>query len=172
MRTSFYLIGLATASILSAGVMQAGCSSSSSPPATPPANDASVDSGEDAGGACTPIAPGTTVSGVDGGSQWACFQAACGPSLTECSSDCVCNNAILTALECQAGGGTIVACFTPVSTSDDAGTDALDCLIANMTACGIAPLDASTDATTKDASSDAATEAATPEAGPVEAGDQ
>jgi hypothetical protein len=162
---------------LSAGAIQTGCSSSSSPaPASTPdgSTEASTEAGgEDAG--CTPIAPGTTVSAIDGGSTWACFQAKCGPALTECSADCVCNNAVLTALECQANGGGIAACFTPVASTDDAGTDAIDCLVMNMGMCGIvldASADGSTDAASTDASSDAATEAATSEAGPADASDQ
>jgi hypothetical protein len=112
---------------------------------------------------CTP--GGTTASNVDGGSLWACFQSLCGSTIAECSRDCLCNDAVLTALACEANGGGVTACYTPIVSTDDVGIDVIDCLIQQT---GICPpvLDAGPDgATTSDASSDVATDAAATEAG-------
>jgi hypothetical protein len=156
MRTSLYLIGFAAASIMGAGAVGFGCSSSSggtTPPAdsgTPEAStgeDGSTDSGgggmdaEMEAASCTP-AP-VNIATFDGGAVWSCTQAACASTmggLTACGADCTCNAAVFSALECVAndGGGT-TACFTNALTpviSDMAVLAFATCLqSAPVTAC-------------------------------------
>jgi len=132
MRTSLYLIGVAAASILSAGAVGFGCSSSSSS-APPPTQDAAMaetgtpeagEAGEDSGdtgvedAACVPT-PGVNVSTFDAGSIWGCTVAACADAgLDMCGTDCSCNNAVLGALLCiaDAGESQAVDCFTTALT--------------------------------------------------------
>jgi hypothetical protein len=127
MRTSLYLVGFAAASIMGAGAVGFGCSSSSSPAAavdsgTPEASPEEA-GGEDGGAdaemmmeaaACTP-AP-VNISTFDGGSVWTCTQTACASTmggLTACGADCTCNAAVFSALQCVASdGGSTTACFT------------------------------------------------------------
>jgi hypothetical protein len=90
-------------------------------------NSSSSGGGEDGGGdaangtdggstdapACTPVLDATTVTTIDGGALWACFNTApaCGTELMACAADCVCDNAMLLALNCvaEAGGASAPA---------------------------------------------------------------
>jgi hypothetical protein len=173
MRASLFLAGLAATSLLGAGAIAVGCSSSSSgsPAASDDASTATdapattPDTGtEDAPAtSCTPMydASVATVATPDvpGMASFSCLQGKCGPSLTACAADCTCNNDLITALLCLAppDGGTLTACFGPVlSSSNSADSAVLGCLQTNMSACT-----AGDGGTTGDAS---------PDAGPTEAG--
>jgi len=124
MRASLYLIGFAAASIVGAGIVQIGCSSSSTPTsATPPADastpgtDAPVaaeDGGGEAAAPCVDMAAGMKGSTIDGGATWACYQTACATSITACSNSCACNNAVIGALQCSEPDAAALAtgCFT------------------------------------------------------------
>jgi len=135
MRTSLYLVGFAAASMLGAGAIGFGCSSSSSSGTTPPVDSGTLDTsttedgGEDAGPGddgmatpdvamvCTP-AP-VKIDTFDAGTTWACTQAACADGgLSACAADCTCNAAIFAALLCvsDAGAAKTVDCFTSAIT--------------------------------------------------------
>jgi len=160
MRASLYLIGFAAASIVGAGLVQTGCSSSSSTPASTPPTDASTPSDApvvvedapsmmDAVTPCTPISDASVATIMTGSSSWNCLEAMCGPSLTACAADCTCNNDVLTALACTAADGGVDTCFGPIiSSSNPPDTAVLSCLSTNMAACGVAPADAGTDGST------------------------
>jgi len=170
MRASLYLIGFAAASIVGAGVVQVGCSSSSTPATTPvadaetPAADAPgtvEDSGTEAAAACVPMS--TNSETFDSGSStWAALQAACKTSLTACAANCDCNNAILQALVCsEADAALAMGCFTTalgaIATSDPTDESAVgQCLIANT---GTTPEAGADSGTTSDAAADAGTAA-------------
>jgi hypothetical protein len=72
-----------------------------------------VDSGGDAATAdspaCTPV--DASIAAIAAGPVWGCFQAACASQLTACATDCVCNDAMLRALECAANGESSTTCF-------------------------------------------------------------
>jgi hypothetical protein len=169
MRASLFLAGLAAASLLGAGAVAVGCSSSSS--GSPPAGDdastatdapaTTPDTGtEDAPATpCTPVSDASAATIVTGSPSWDCYESKCTTSLTACGADCECNNAILTALNCIAmDAGTTTACFGPVSSSAEPATTAvLTCLLANSTC-----MSATGDGGTGDGG--------TAEAGPTEAG--
>jgi hypothetical protein len=158
MRTS-YLVGFAAASILSAGAVGFGCSSSSSSGSTPTdaggTSDTATteDGGEDTGttdsgsaeaAACTP-APIDVATFDSGSPAWACYQANCATALTACAADCVCNAGIAGALECAADGGAsaTMTCFVTAFgnlSSDTPGTMVESCVVTNMTgACAGTP---------------------------------
>ena len=145
MRASLYLVGFAAASLLGAGIFEIGCSSSSSPAAAG-GNDAATDSGDDAGDdgggpPCTK-APVNAATFDSGSSVWGCFQTNCTAALTACGTDCPCNDAVLTALQCESDGGSAMACFTPIASVDTAGGAVITCLVNKMTnPCGLPPLD-------------------------------
>jgi len=182
MRASLYLIGFAAASIVGAGVVEIGCSSSSSPPANTPAEDAAADApaapvgdtGTPTGDGgtptpCTPLSDASVATlvapEVPGEASWTCLEGKCGPSLTACAADCTCNNDILTALNCLAppDGGNVTTCFGPViSSTNPPDIAALACLSTNMTAC-TATGDGGTDGGTPEGGS--------PEASTTDAGD-
>jgi hypothetical protein len=167
MRASLYLIGFAAASIVAAGVVEVGCSSSSTP-ATPPVADAetpatdapaaATDSSTPAeAAACVPMS--TNSETFDSGSStWAALQTACATSLTACAANCECNNAILQALVCsQADAALATGCFTTaltaIATSDPTDESAVGaCLIANT---GMSPEGGADSGTTSDAEADA-----------------
>jgi hypothetical protein len=142
MRASLYLFGFAAAAIVGAGVVEIGCSSSSSPPANNTPEDASMtdaptagDSGAPGDAAPTPCTPldASAATIATGSPLWDCYEAMCAPSLTACAADCQCNTDVLTSLQCiAADAGTSTSCFTPVSAST-ASTDmaVLTCLVAN-----------------------------------------
>jgi hypothetical protein len=151
MRASLYLVGFAAASLLGAGIFEIGCSSSSSPAAaggTDAATDATGDDvGDDGGGPPCTAAP-VNVATFDAGSPvWACLQAACAPSLGACGTDCVCNDAFLAALECQADGGSPTTCFGTASSVDTAAGTAVTCLATKTGGCGLS-IDAGPDSGT------------------------
>ena len=149
MRASLYLVGFAAASLMGIGVVEVGCSSSSSSAPTPTTDAATDDAAagddaDDSAVACTPL-PINSATFDAGSPIWSCLQAACGPSLATCATDCVCNNAVLAALSCQADGGTSTTCFTPVASTDTAGGAVITCLLAKTAGCGLV-LDGGTDA--------------------------
>lgn len=159
MRTSLYLVGLASASILSAGAIGFGCSSSSSGTPNSPTDsgtteatttddgggeDGSTDAGSEAAPAC--MAAPIDVATFDSGSPaWACYQANCGPSLTMCAADCTCNAEIAGALSCAADGGAsaTMTCFVTAFgnlASNPPGMAVETCVVTNMTGvCGATP---------------------------------
>ena len=178
MRSSFYVVGVAAAAIAGAGIVGFGCSSSSSPPAnntTPPA-DAATEAAT-----CSALSDASVATG-DFSPIWTCYEKAsvCGAELTACAADCICNNAVLTSLECVAlDAGTQQGCFESapnglgsVDMTDTAAGELGVCLLNVGSSCGAtvvtdAGTDGSTDGGTKeDAASDAAiTDAATGDAG-------
>jgi hypothetical protein len=175
MRASLYLVGFAAASLMGAGLFEIGCSSSSSPaaPAADAATEATTDdSGDDsAAPMCTPVMAGTRADTIDGGSAWACTQSMCNTKvLTACSSDCSCNNAVLTALECIAtDGGGAQACFTKTIPSIMAGdpntTPLITCLTnAGPPCAGIVITDGGKDGSTDSGSTTDASDAGPPPA--------
>src|ERR1700753_4341598 len=102
MRASLFLAALAAASLLGAGAVAVGCSSSSS--GSPPASGddasmtsdapASPDTGtEDAATPCTPVSDASAATIVTGSASWDCYESKCSTSLTACGADCTCNNA-------------------------------------------------------------------------------
>jgi hypothetical protein len=141
MRIWKFLLGV---SLLGAGATAVACSSSSSPVST--TTDAATDTstvtpGEDAAaeaaGPCVTLSESPAT--VDGGSQWACFQKTCATVFAACAADCVCNNALVTALSNIATMGMTTAVetaqLTPVDTIDEAGAGAISCVIANESNC-------------------------------------
>jgi len=151
MRTSLYLIGFASASIVSAGAVGFGCSSSSSPaqqgtpdsgttetstPTESGTEDAASDASEDvAAEACTPIVGSMPVNDLDASAFAACSMA-CQTSLTTCAGDCDCNNTILTALLCTNGGMNALTCFGTAAASTNMNVSAVvACLTNNPVAC-------------------------------------
>jgi hypothetical protein len=175
MRASLYLVGFAVASLVGTGIVEVGCSSSSTPATTSPEASTTTDSGGDedvdAAVACT-AAPVNAATFDAGNAIWSCLQTACQPSLAACGTDCPCNDAVLEALLCQADGGSSTACFTPVYEVDTAGSNVIVCLQAKTSGCGLT-LDggdsgSTSDATTTDAgtTSDAASTDGAPEAAP------
>jgi hypothetical protein len=167
MRASLYLIGFAAASLATAGLFEAGCSSSSNN-GTPAGNDSGADDSsttdDSSTVACTPLdAGGAKADTIDGGAGWGCIQAACNATaFTACGNDCMCNNAILESLVCIAtDAGSPTGCFTMYlgQVTSSAVTPTISCLEANTMRCtGIAP------------PSDGGTEAGTPEAGGEDSG--
>jgi hypothetical protein len=158
MRASLYLIGFAAASLVTAGLFEAGCSSSSNN-GSPSGTDAGDSGGEDSSSddssaaACTPLdAGGVKADTIDAGAGWGCIQAACNATaFTACGNDCMCNNAILESLVCiAADAGSPTACFTMYlgQVTSSAVTPTISCLEANTMKCtGIAPpSDGGTDA--------------------------
>ena len=131
MRTSLYLVGFAAVSLMSAGAVGFGCSSSSSNPTTPTPEASTGDEGTVGDGSvggdgstepdaeameasvCVP-AP-VNIATFDAGAAWSCTQAACADGgLAACGADCTCNTAIFSALLCvnDAGAKGTVQCFT------------------------------------------------------------
>ena len=79
-----------------------------------------------------------SVATVDAGPLWACLESACMPELTACAADCVCNDALLVALLCAAGGTSPVTCFTNAiqqNLGDFAVVGVGTCLQTNALAC-------------------------------------
>jgi hypothetical protein len=167
MRASLYLIGFAAASIVGAGVIEIGCSSSSS---TAPSGgpDAAVDSGggedggEEAAVPCTPLSDASVATTNFGSTTWACTQMKCATDLQACAADCACNNALLTALSCTAEAGATptqaetFACFTPALSVPSAPMDLSACLISAGQSCAGFVVDGGTDgAAATDGGSDA-----------------
>ncbi len=181
MRASLYLIGFAAASIVGAGIVQIGCSSSSTPATTPPADAATPtadapatteDGGGEAAAPCTDMAMGMKGSTIDGGASWACYQAACAASITACSSACACNNAVIGALVCSEPDAAALAlnCFTmalgTLASSDPTDEGPLaTCLQMNAQCMGGAPADGGADTGT------AADTGTTADAGAADAAD-
>jgi hypothetical protein len=181
MRASLYLVGFAVASLVGTGIVEIGCSSSSSPATTTP--EASTDSGgdEDVDAGTTPCTPAPVNAATfdAGNATWSCLQTACATTLAACGADCPCNDAILAALLCQADGGSTTLCFTPAYEVDNAGSAVIACLQTKTAGCGLSldgggdggtsgtdsgiTTDASTDAGT---TSDAASTDGAPEAAP------
>lgn len=64
---------------------------------------------------CTPL--GISVATLDAGPLWGCYERLCSTSLSACAADCTCNNGILGALSCIAGGGMQMNCFLSAATS-------------------------------------------------------
>lgn len=135
---------LLSVSLLGAGATAVACSSSSSPAST--VTDAATDTstgtpGEDAAaeaaGPCVKVSASPAT--VDGGSQWACFQTHCTAAFAACAADCVCNNALVTALSNIASMGMTMAVemtqLTTVDMIDDAGLGAITCVISNESNC-------------------------------------
>ena len=145
MRTSLYLVGFAAASIMGAGAVGFGCSSSSSPAAAVDSGTTEAspeEAGGDGGGEDAPAAEAAACmpSGINvatmnfGSASWACFQAKCMPSLTMCAADCDCDNGILGALQCAADGGAAatMGCFVTAFgtlSSNAAGMAAEACIV-------------------------------------------
>jgi hypothetical protein len=168
------------ASFLGAGAVAVACSSSSSS-SSPAGDDASADapSSEDAGGAeaAACVANSMSVATLDGGATWGCIQAACDSmGLSACAADCVCNNAILSALACvqTMGAANTMSCFTTALTaaeSDTAVQGLLSCLEAKSASCGGPAIDGGEAGTTSHDGGEAGTsEAGTSEGGGEEAG--
>jgi hypothetical protein len=146
MRASLYLIGFAAASLVTAGLFEAGCSSSSNN-GSPPANTDAGDDGSattDDGGSTAPCVPvddaGLRIDTFDAGTQWGCLQAACNATaFTACSTDCQCNNAVLQSLACIAGDGGAQSCFEmyfgQVTESNSTITSTESCLTNNTKTC-------------------------------------
>jgi hypothetical protein len=134
---------LLSVSLLGAGATAVACSSSSSPATggNDAATDTGVVTGEDAAaeaaGPCVllPASPAT----VDGGTAWACYQKTCAAAFATCAADCVCNNALVTALSNIATMGMTMAIetaqLTPVDAIDDAGAGAIGCVVSNESVC-------------------------------------
>jgi hypothetical protein len=108
MRKWRFILG---ASVIGIGAVAVACSNSSSGGGG--GNEDGGDSGgttsEGGGGgdapACTPV--DASVTTIDGGALWACFNttAACGAELMACANDCICNSAMIAALLCVADAG-------------------------------------------------------------------
>jgi hypothetical protein len=131
------------ASLLGAGAMAVACSSSSSPPPATGGNDSggsetSTTPPEEAAAPCVPITTASPAT-VDAGAQWGCYEKACSAAFTACAADCVCNNALLTALNNIATMGMTMAVetaqLTTVDGVDDAGAGAIGCVIMNESVC-------------------------------------
>jgi hypothetical protein len=178
MRSSFYVVGVAAAAIVGAGIIGFGCSSSSSPPTNNPPEDSGA--GTDAA-ACIPLADASVATG-DFSPIWTCLEQACSTSLTACAANCECNNAVLTALNCVAtDAGTQTACFTnaltPIALTVVPAGQVGVCLPNMGAACGaMVVTDAGTDGSTdggakEDAASDAATTDAATNDAATDAGD-
>jgi hypothetical protein len=105
--------------------------------------------------ACTP-AP-VDVATYDAGSPiWTCIQTMCQMPLAMCATDCVCNAAIYTSLqcvpmmgaECVDSSSCITGCFTatlnvaPAVGDSVVQTTLVPCLLTHMGDCGVAPADA------------------------------
>jgi len=154
MRTSLYLIGFASASLVGAVSLGFGCSSSSSPATTSPGNDASTSDSsspvieasteaatDDGGGGstedvCVPEPGFPPVTTIDA-AAFQCYEQMCGPSLTACSQSCICNNLLTETLLCQNGcmaeGGVPATCQAVcaaglISATDDASIGVTTCL--------------------------------------------
>lgn len=55
-----------------------------------------------------------SVATVDAGDLFGCYQTACAAELGACAADCVCNGAIMSALQCLlADAGSVQSCFYP-----------------------------------------------------------
>jgi hypothetical protein len=66
------------------------------------------DAGADA--ACVPSSVG--IATVDAGALFGCYQTACSKELSGCATDCVCNGAIMSGLQCLlADAGSAQDCF-------------------------------------------------------------
>jgi hypothetical protein len=137
MRSSQWLLGLATASSTIVAVVAAGCggSSSNGTPAKDAATDVTTDVVVEAGSeasvdatdesACTTDADITSLTipdasiGDGGGSTdgcYACIQSTCGAQLTACNQDCTCKGDALTLFQCLASGQSTTACLGPLAT--------------------------------------------------------
>lgn len=89
--------------------------------------------GADAGAACTPMT--SSAATIDAGTLWGCLETACMTQLVACASDCVCNNAVLAALQCVAGGGNQMTCFTPLASAGSGGLSVVTCLLMSTATC-------------------------------------
>ena len=89
--------------------------------------------GADAGAPCT--AMDASVATIDSGTRWACLQGVCMAPLEACAADCVCNNAVLAALQCSATGGSQTTCFTPVFSAGSTGNAVVTCLVTSSPGC-------------------------------------
>src|SRR5450755_1823192 len=108
MRASLYLIGFAAASVVGAGAVEIGCSSSSSTAPAGPGDASTADSPvtpddtgtPDTGTTCTPVSDASAATIVTHTSAWDCEEVQCATELKGCAADCECNNDVLTALQC------------------------------------------------------------------------
>ncbi len=70
--------------------------------------------------------------------SWTCVQQACPSAVAGCAGDCTCNDAVSSALACDADGGTPTACFssalTPVA-ADSTVTTLVSCLVSMGNQC-------------------------------------
>jgi hypothetical protein len=177
------------AALLGGGAVAVACSSSSSSPSDGGAAEAGVDTGavkdgtspaSDGGhdAAMATCEAGTNVATINSGPAWTCLEMVCNASLTACAADCVCNNAVLTALGCviSSGGATATpaqttACFTsnvgPLITDPIEGPIAgplATCLMSMSQGCATQGMEGGTDggsdggdsATASDANGDSA----------------
>jgi hypothetical protein len=180
----------ASAALLGGGAVAVACSSSSSSPSDGGAADAEagVDTGavsdgtaSDGGGdAAMATCEASTMSAatINSGPAWTCLEMVCSASLTACAADCVCNNAVLTALECVVmnGGASATpaqttACFTsnvgPLISGPEASIvgPVATCLMTMAQGCATQGMEGGTDggsdggdsATASDATGDSAT---------------
>jgi hypothetical protein len=146
------------------GLLVAACSSSSGGLKTDSGSDTMAVGTGGAGGAggaaCTPM--GSSAATVNVSPTWTCFEGACSTELTACAADCVCNNAILTALSCVATTGDQRGCFTTAATSGGGGALTVALCLATASAPGAAcgpPGDGGAGDGATDGASEAATEA-------------
>lgn len=88
-------------------------------------------------------------------------------------SDCLCNNSVIKALECQVDGGSTTTCFAPIYMADTAGMNVIACLMAQRTtSCGVS-LDGGVDGATDAGHGTDASDGGAPDTGavPADAGD-
>jgi hypothetical protein len=125
-------MGMATAAGCSSGdngapaPVEAGVSSSGG----------SSSGGSDSGSTCADAGP--SVATLDAGNAtWACLETQCASALATCATDCMCNQAFLTALGCTAGGGSAITCFTTAATTGGANAITVGtCLQTKSASCG------------------------------------
>jgi alpha-tubulin suppressor-like RCC1 family protein len=125
---------------------------------------------------CAPVdATATSYLDTDAGACGACLQARCTTAVAQCTGDCTCNAAVVTALQCVDGLGastsigSATTCVAPVLNAVDPDVLAVgQCLVESCAAtCGVQASDAGMDATAPGEAgavvSDAGTEAAAPD---------
>jgi hypothetical protein len=162
---NLYSIGRAVASIVAAGGLAFGCSSSSSGSPTP-APDSGSDGSLDGAVACmSPL-----LNAFDGGPTLSALESACSTQFANCAADCTCNNDYLGLFGCTAApSADEAACFSMYVAKDVAVPSVgalLGCLEANQ------PVpDAGSDAATDGSSSDGSTTDGSSDGGPTDGGD-
>jgi hypothetical protein len=97
------------------------------------------DAGDGASSSGAPCTPGgslaTTIANTP---DFACIESHCSTVTTACASDCVCNDAFVSAFLCSGNGGLRTACFTEAVAANQDNQDVTDfatCIEANQGSC-------------------------------------